>query len=413
MNTMLSHPFLASIIAFFVLPAFALASSAIGIDTHTMKGSAELERFEHMMTVRPEVTLPTLVSIEVPQPKDISIFAVHEVESNTIVPTLFTTEMGPQATPVLRPLSHTGNLRTLSGIDTFTLLSMAYDGDRNSGIEFGVEVGTPVHSASLSFAAPQGLTARALTVLVMPSGVSPDTVSITVDGRVVLAQYPFPVGSGMISFPQINGTNWSVSFTYRQPLLISEISLVDAFPVPSAVTPVISFLAQPGQSYRIFMNPDATPLVNPGQEFPQITSTQVAKRVTGSVPHANLYFVPSDDDLDGLSNRRDNCPRVANPLQEDVNLNRVGDICEDVDFDGTMGNIDNCPHITNSSQRDSDGDGIGDACDTQENRFTEAYPFVPWVGMGIALCVILGLLFYSHKHPLLPKENNEGVPPVV
>src|SRR5690554_3543427 len=36
----------------------------------------------------------------------------------------------------------------------------------------------------------------------------------------------------------------------------------------------------------------------------------------------------SDTDGDGVPNIIDNCPDVANPLQEDLNNNGVGDVCE-------------------------------------------------------------------------------------
>ena len=40
-----------------------------------------------------------------------------------------------------------------------------------------------------------------------------------------------------------------------------------------------------------------------------------------------LGYAP-DDDNDGITNAEDNCPNEANPLQEDVDMNGVGDVCE-------------------------------------------------------------------------------------
>ena len=40
-----------------------------------------------------------------------------------------------------------------------------------------------------------------------------------------------------------------------------------------------------------------------------------------------------DSDNDGVPDRRDNCPDIANPGQEDLNGNDIGDACE------TMGSM--------------------------------------------------------------------------
>jgi hypothetical protein len=58
-----------------------------------------------------------------------------------------------------------------------------------------------------------------------------------------------------------------------------------------------------------------------------------------------------DIDGDGVPDRGDNCPGVANSAQADGDRDGLGDAC------------DNCPTVPNATQVDGDGDGVGDACD--------------------------------------------------
>ena len=57
-----------------------------------------------------------------------------------------------------------------------------------------------------------------------------------------------------------------------------------------------------------------------------------------------------DGDQDGVPDRDDVCPLVANPGQADLDRDGRGDVC------------DNCPATPNPDQADSDGNGTGDAC---------------------------------------------------
>ncbi|WP_051097204.1 FG-GAP-like repeat-containing protein [Spirosoma panaciterrae] len=78
---------------------------------------------------------------------------------------------------------------------------------------------------------------------------------------------------------------------------------------------------------------------------PQFTTT-ASVRIQQQLP---------DSDGDGVPDASDNCPSVANPLQEDADGDGVGDVC------------DNCPSVANRNQADSDHDGIGDVCDLCPN----------------------------------------------
>jgi outer membrane protein assembly factor BamB len=75
---------------------------------------------------------------------------------------------------------------------------------------------------------------------------------------------------------------------------------------------------------------------------------------------------PPDTDGDGVPDRLDDCPTVANPDQSDRDHDGIGDACNDaMDSDGDewADALDDCPSVANPDQSDRDGDGIGDACD--------------------------------------------------
>jgi cysteine-rich repeat protein len=63
-----------------------------------------------------------------------------------------------------------------------------------------------------------------------------------------------------------------------------------------------------------------------------------------------------DADSDGIPDLSDNCPAVANPLQEDADVDGHGDACDacpndpenDVDNDGVCGDVDECPSVSAS-----------------------------------------------------------------
>uniref|UniRef100_UPI00358F3678 thrombospondin-3-like isoform X1 n=1 Tax=Myxine glutinosa TaxID=7769 RepID=UPI00358F3678 len=72
-----------------------------------------------------------------------------------------------------------------------------------------------------------------------------------------------------------------------------------------------------------------------------------------------------NSDMDSYGDACDNCPSVNNNDQRDTDNNGEGDACdEDIDGDGIPNFLDNCPRVPNPLQTDRDNDNVGDACDS-------------------------------------------------
>jgi hypothetical protein len=83
-----------------------------------------------------------------------------------------------------------------------------------------------------------------------------------------------------------------------------------------------------------------------------------------------------DFDGDGYVDAEDNCPTLDNPLQENVDGDLLGDVCDDDatamegDFDGdtVSDSLDNCPTLDNPLQENWDEDALGDVCDDDDDN---------------------------------------------
>jgi PKD repeat protein len=102
----------------------------------------------------------------------------------------------------------------------------------------------------------------------------------------------------------------------------------------------------------------------------RLTVTDSEGRTATSTQRVPIAAVPVelDEDADGVADAVDNCPRVPNGDQADVDRDGVGDLCDltpngDADNDRVDDSVDNCPTVANRDQYDSDGDGVGDTCD--------------------------------------------------
>ena len=60
--------------------------------------------------------------------------------------------------------------------------------------------------------------------------------------------------------------------------------------------------------------------------------------------------------------------------------------------------------MPNVNQKDTDNDGIGDVCDDSDDRITEKYTWLPWLGIGFAFVVIVVLMLLT----ITKESKNNG-----
>ncbi|MDD5751649.1 MAG: thrombospondin type 3 repeat-containing protein [Candidatus Peribacteraceae bacterium] len=192
----------------------------------------------------------------------------------------------------------------------------------------------------------------------------------------------------VLLFPRTQSQKWILNFTYAQPLRITELRLNQESTAQSIRA--LRFLAQPGQSYRIYFDPDRRADPKTG-EAGNLASAKDILPVSASAAQRNSTYSIADVDGDGVPDIQDNCVTLANADQMDANGNGRGDACDDFDQDSIPNNKDNCPNLPNRDQKDTDGDGMGDVCDSEESRVTERLPWLPWAGMGAAAVVLVAL----------------------
>jgi len=120
--------------------------------------------------------------------------------------------------------------------------------------------------------------------------------------------------------------------------------------------------------------------------------------ITVNTYRNSIYEDDFDDDF--IKNDKDNCLKVSNTDQKDINYNNIGDACEDDDRDGIKNGIDNCPEDYNPDQLDGDKDGIGKKCDDRDGRFLEENKYITFMIAGI-----IGIIFIIGSIVLMRKKD--------
>lgn len=365
-----------------VIPVLAaLTPSPTGAPPLREQSCEPLCAFSHYVVVTPKgLVVPSVVEYTLPDTWVSGEVVVSDDSTNELIPSLVQTKTETIATPIT-VYAEQQPLPSLS------------DGRLDTNYTFGVRPDM-TGRAALTVRADQAVTVSAIRLALAENVILPRSVSVAVlseEGEETVILAPVPMGSdGVVRFPVTTARDFYLTLTHTQPLRISEVSLYEKDPTTDRQG-TVRFLARPGGSYRLYLDPDRAVSLPVG-ESPNLTSDKDVRRFSLGALTPNPDYVPADQDRDGVVDVSDNCVSVPNADQLDIDGNGVGDVCDDFDRDGFINSVDNCPQNTNRTQSDEDGDGIGDACDEAESRFTEQYAWIPWVGMGMVLVVLIGLL---------------------
>lgn len=259
---------------------------------------------------------------------------------------------------------------------------------------------------TIQYAFQKNITTNQLSVSLDQYAVMPRLISIQAKNPQT-GEYYYLVNEASMSyqvyFPQTTSNNFLVTLKYDQPIYVAEMNFVQNVPTEMYY---LRFVARPNAAYAVYSMPEGNVPYIPYLDNLNLAATTVDPQFSNPAVLENPTFRPPDSDNDGVIDRTDNCPRVENPDQADLNRNNIGDACEDSDLDGIINAEDNCPEHPNPNQQDEDGDGSGDHCDGIESRWVEQMSFLPWLGIGIGFIVVLALFKFSLK----PQENESDNP---
>ncbi len=296
----------------------------------------------------------------------------------------------------------------VNGVDYTDILT---DNKISTDVEFPFTEGIENKVAIVFLSNDKNITAHGLTFVLSKNVSLPQNVAVysfdsNGNRNVIVAQRR--LNGNNIYFPKTSSKRYVVEFGLTQPLRLAEIKLFEDSKIYKKEA--LRFLAQPGEVYKIFINPDRPYgfVGSEGVDLGKNKDVLILQPIAAGYIRKNVRYVPSDTDKDGIRDTVDNCPFISNSDQRDMDKNGKGDVCDDFDRDGVITAKDNCPSVPNSNQVDTDHDGIGDACDNTENRLTEKNPLIPWFGLGIAFFVLLMLLLFTLKHKDFENKPDKG-----
>ena len=369
----------------FMVFGLALTASAQGLPFRSIDPVIKAYRF-YKDIGNISIAVPTVVEISLADEfMERFDFAVLDKITNSFEPHFFKQETLLNAIPL-----------AVSTNPSTNTASRMIDNDTKTYGDFMLSDNAPGR-VQITLASANPVTSSALTTLLDNNVALPSFVEIRalVDGqsRIVVANRS--LDQQTIYFPQTTAKQWLVTFTFGQPLRISELRLKQDNVTKSSAR-AIRFLAQPAHSYRLYFDSDRS-AVAPVGEAGNLFSAKDILVIPAVLSQNNPNYVIADIDSDGAPDIRDNCGAVPNLDQQDMNSNGRGDVCDDFDQDGIKNTADNCLNNPNLDQKDADSDAVGDVCDKEESRITERYAWIPWAGIGFAALVLIILLALTAK----------------
>lgn len=353
-----------------------------------ISSNGDVTAFAHITRVSNlGITEPKVVELTYPAGRFESDFLITEESTQTPQPLQVEAVQTRAAAFSVTSPNGNGSALTDNNGSTYVDFPLSAEGTAQTTLTYHFAKPSTISGITLNFA-----TYSQAPDLIKIEGTSPDDVILDT------TRYTSPT----VRFPKQAVTNLTVTLTYSQPLRLTNVGIIEEQANPASGS-AVRFLAKPNQNYIVYSDPDRNQTIETAPSGNLFLETDPIRPTTQTIN--NPLYKPADSDSDGVADTKDNCPNVTNADQKDSNNNNVGDVCEDTDFDYVINTTDNCPDDANPNQSDVDGDGIGDVCDTQESRFTEQYPWLPWAMMAGTAIIISVLALQMAKSAKL--RNNE------
>ncbi|MDX9912994.1 MAG: thrombospondin type 3 repeat-containing protein [Candidatus Moranbacteria bacterium] len=246
----------------------------------------------------------------------------------------------------------------------------------------------------INISATEDITTSALTFYLDEFVSLPRSIEIiaVIGGEEKIVLGKSKMNSRTINFPKTTAQEFKLSLNYIQPLRIRELSFNQENLNISQLSS-FRFLAQPNKKYEVYFNADRYVRAYQG-EMPNLSDSRDVLSIKKTVALSNDVYEKSDADKDGVADEVDNCVRVENSDQEDLNNNGQGDACDDFDRDGVINQNDNCRDLINRDQKDTDLDGVGDVCDEKENRILQNQKWLP-LALILFVAAVVGMFFFK------------------